>query len=93
MEFDRFEVDAPLFRGFSWFPASLLMIDIRECKVLAGGIPDGIGDTAHLSTIINVGGRDVQGQQMTEVYPMPEEASGRVCVWRRHNRRAGRIPV
>jgi len=55
-----------LSRGFGRLLSAIALIDISERDALAGGVLDGFGKASHLGTIVDIGGGDVQGEQMAE---------------------------
>ena len=61
-QFDNFQGDAALLGRFGGLLAGISLIDVGKRDALAGGILDGISETRHLGTIIDVGGRNVQSQ-------------------------------
>jgi hypothetical protein len=65
-EFNDLEGDALCTRGLGRLVTGIAVIDIGERDGLAGGVLDGLGQTADLGSIIDVGRRHMQGEQMAE---------------------------
>ncbi len=65
-QFDDLQRDVLLFGGLSRRLVGVSLIDVGQCDALLGRLLDGLGETANRGAIIDVGGRDMQGQQMAE---------------------------
>jgi hypothetical protein len=63
---DDLECNAVFSCGFGWLFSRISLIDVSQRDTFAGRLLDGVGKTADLGSIVGIGRRDVQGQQMSQ---------------------------